>query len=402
MGENNDVGRRSRLIEDGTMLLHADLHNHSVLSDGLGDPEQAFVQMRQAGLDVAALTDHASIPHHRIEDLDLTQYPDEDALALARNAPRSFDEEGWRRTARIADAHDVPGEFTALRGFEWTEPWLGHANVWFSDTYLAVTTPGQLAGLHEWLAVKEPNALFGYNHPGREPGRLHDFAGPDAAYLVEADTTSLRSRMVALELFNRTYDFLFSGYRDGLSSPVLACLDAGWRPGFIGCSDEHGRSYGLAGRGRTGLWAPEHSRDGVREAMTRAQTFATRERALRIDATLDGVRMGGELAGGVGGPRELAVDVAVTAATGSTTVSARQVLQVQVLGRGASGLPAVHGLFDVLVGEVTRFPLHLPVDAEWAFLRLADPERPNDTPGPPGHPANARAVAYCSPWWREG
>ena len=387
------AGRQSRLVADGTFLLYADLHNHSLLSDGLGDPDQAFQQMRSAGLDVAALTDHASIPISR--HLDLTSYPDTEALALARAAPRSFDAAGWALTGEIERAHDRPGEFTALRGFEWTEPWLGHVNVWFSDTYLPVTTPGQVSGLHEWLAREEPHALFGYNHPGREPGRLHDFAGPDATYLIDAETTGLTTRMVSLELFNRAYDFLFSGYRDGLGSPILACLDSGWRPGFIGCSDEHGRTYGLAGRGRAGLWASEHSSGGVREALTSARTFATLERDLHVDATLDGVRMGACVASGA--DHELAVNIAADA--DDVQLPSGKTLHLQVLGSDPSGIPAVHGVFDAVVGAVTRVTFRRPPEATWLFVRIADPTRTNDTPGPAGHPANARAIAYCSPWW---
>lgn len=391
MTDIDNEGRRSRLAEDGSFLLYADLHNHSLLSDGLGDPERAFDQMREAGLDVAALTDHASIPHHRFEDLDLTHYPDVDALALARMAPRSIDAAAWARTAEIADAHDVPGEFTALRGFEWTEPWLGHVNVWFSGAYLPVTTPGQVAGLHEFLARSEPSALFGFNHPGREPGRLHGFAGPDPTVLSPAQVGDLARRMVTLEVFNRTLDFLFAGWPDGLASPIVACLDAGWRPGIIGCSDEHGRSYGLAGRGRTGIWAREHDRAGVRTALLARRTFATRERGLRLEATLDGVPMGGQLPLGTESA-ELAVELAEPGRDG-------QPVSLQMLGSDGTGTPVVLAEQDAAIGAVTRVQVHLGEATGWALLRVADPSRPNDLPGPAGHPANIRALAYGSPWW---
>src|SRR5664280_1373624 len=221
-----DPGRRSRLASDSApdlRLLFADLHNHSLNSDGRGDPELAFQQMREAGLDVAALTDHASIPHERLSTLGLHQYPDLAAVAIGRLAPRSIDDSSWKRTAELADAHDLPGEFTALRGFEWTEPWLGHVNVWFSDGFLPVTTPGRLSGLQDFLADEEPSALFGYNHPGREPGRL-------AGFQLPAHRPELVGRMVALEAFNRSIDFLFEGYARGHRSPIADCLDAGWQP----------------------------------------------------------------------------------------------------------------------------------------------------------------------------
>lgn len=379
--------RRSRVREADELLLHADLHNHSLLSDGLGDPAAAFAQMRAAGLDAAALTDHASIPHSRLEELSLHHYPDEDALALARTAPRSIDDAGWRRALEIADDADVPGEFTAIRGFEWTEPWLGHVNVWFSDSFLPVTTPGRIDGLHDWLVDTEPKALFGYNHPGREPGRLGGFAPPP----VGAD---LADRLVTLEAFNRGDDYLFWGCHRGLPSPLVACLDARWRPGLVGNSDEHGRSYGLVGKGRTGVWAPDHSREGLRDALAARRTFATREPGLRLDATLDGAPMGSAVAGG-GERHDLAVDL------GGSTYDGRDV-ELQVLVSGPGGGPAVVATARARVGEVTRTPVTVPSDAAWAFLRVADPSRRNLVPGPSGHPANAYAVAYASPWWFTG
>ena len=385
-------------MDDGAFVVHGDLHNHSLHSDGRGDPQRAFEQMREAGLDVAALTDHASIPRSRLGELSLDSYPDLAALNSARSAPRSFDAAAWERTARIADAHDVPGEFTALRGFEWTEPWLGHVNVWFSKTYLPVTTPGHLAGLEDFLVEREPGALYGYNHPGREPGRLHGFARPtrygDAA-------AALERRMVAVEAFNRQWDFLFSGRGgaavDGAAgspaaSPLTLILDLGWRPGFIGCSDEHGFSYGLAGKGRTGLWVHEHSRAGVRQAMEARRVYATREVGLRLDATIDGVRMGSSVPGQLGGAHVLRVDLGGGDYDGVD-------VELQLLSGDGAGNVVTCARLAGMGGEVTTADAVLPDGCRWIVLRVADPAHHNDTPGPEGHPANAWGVAYTSPWW---
>src|SRR5688500_521829 len=62
------AARRSR-ITGGTTLVHADLHNHTLLSDGDGDPALAFDSMRSAGLDVAALTDHATFSDNALGDV---------------------------------------------------------------------------------------------------------------------------------------------------------------------------------------------------------------------------------------------------------------------------------------------------------------------------------------------
>src|SRR5690606_15644853 len=47
---------RSSKLTQGTTLVHADMHNHTVMSDGDGSADAAFASMREAGLDVAALT----------------------------------------------------------------------------------------------------------------------------------------------------------------------------------------------------------------------------------------------------------------------------------------------------------------------------------------------------------
>ncbi|MER5458085.1 hypothetical protein ABT008_25260 [Micromonospora sp. NPDC002389] len=42
---------------------------------------------------------------------------------------------------------------------------------------------------------------------------------------------------------------------------VPACLNAGWRPGLTGVTDEHGTTWGFhGGKGRSGLWVTENTR----------------------------------------------------------------------------------------------------------------------------------------------
>lgn len=392
-GPDIEDWRHSRLTGSsggtGLVVAMADLHNHSLFSDGDGDPETAFAQLRAAGLHAAALTDHSSIPRHAVSGLGPEHYPDDDALALARTAPRSIDGAEWKRTGEIADAHDVPGEFTALRGFEWTEPYLGHVNVWYSHTYTAVSSPGSISGLFAFLTRAEPEALFGYNHPGREPGDLDGYVRPDG---------DLPRRMVALEAFNRRDDFLFPQRPGAHASPVVACLDAGWRPALIGCSDEHGRDYGLAGKGRTGLWVRELTRDGVREALLARRAFATREPQLRLDARLDGAPAGGRLGRRSNrGELLLEVDLAAPSQDGGD-------VELQLL-TGTGGQVVVLDRRPMTCGVVLRASVPVPPDVPWLLLRVADPHRPYSrrsarSVAPPGHPCDTWALAYASPWYR--
>ncbi|RKS77573.1 hypothetical protein CLV35_1266 [Motilibacter peucedani] len=377
----------------GTVLVHADLHNHTLLSDGAGSPEDAFAAMRAAGLDVAALTDHASVA----PGFDIPERTRDNAEAVARwtMAPRSIDAAGWARTGRLADEQDSPGEFTAVRGFEWTEPWLGHVNVWFSEDWTDVQELGGTRHLFDWLAERSAPgpagtpALAGLNHPGREPGRFDGFRY-DAR---------LADRVVSMEMFNRGDDYLFEGWAEGRPSPLLAALDAGWRPGLLGVTDEHGRTWGSAeGRGRGGLWVHEHSRAGVAEALRARRFFATRLSGLRLDAALDGVRIGSELPSP---PRAARLELDVDRGP----AWAGRELVAQLLRPGADDdVPRVAAEVAVRCGEPVDCEAELgdPPPAgrpDWVVLRLADPDAANRTPGPRGHAANALAVAYASPWW---
>ncbi|MEU8074614.1 hypothetical protein AB0B31_04135 [Catellatospora citrea] len=63
---------------------------------------------------------------------------------------------------------------------------------------------------------------------------------------------------------NRGDDYLFDGWADHGSSPLTACLNAGWRTGLTGVSDEHGTNWGFPeGKGRTGLWVAANTRAGA-------------------------------------------------------------------------------------------------------------------------------------------
>ena len=369
---------RSSRISRGTLLVHADLHNHTLLSDGEGDPEAAFPSMREAALDVAALTDHA-IRGATVEGTGMGGTP---WIGL--------DRAGWRRIGKLADANDRPGEFTAIRGFEWSHPHLGHVNAWFTDDFTDVATHRRMGELYTWLAevgryngVHSVAGLAGFNHPGREDGRFAGFRYVPA----------VAQQVVSLEMFNRTDDYLFQGVAAGAVSPLVSCLNAGWRTGLLGVSDEHSASWGLQpGTGRAGLWVAEQSRAGVAEALRARRFFATRIPGLRLDVTAGGARMGSVLRHRRG-PVEFVLDI------DRGPSWADRVLQVQVL-RPATPVPEVVDVIKVSCGHVARFTVPLDIrDGSWVVLRLADSETPNANPGPPSHPANNHAIAYTSPWF---
>jgi Protein of unknown function (DUF3604) len=289
--------RRSALFP-GLRLVHADLHNHSHLSDGTGDPLAFHSMMRAEGLDVAALTDHTVAAFGRrdfcapVPDVVGQENPCRSILGIT--------DAGWQTTRELADAANAPARYTAMPGFEWSSPHLGHMNVWFTEDWIDALRTGGIteeglaqirlplellelllrtefgelmtdaeitevisairdqepAGMrifYDWL-LRRPgtgelgcggDGLTGFNHPNREPGVFDDFAFDER----------IADRMVTLELFNRRDNYLFRGLADGMPSPLVACLNAGggWassaRPTSTARSGVRSRARGGRGGG---------------------------------------------------------------------------------------------------------------------------------------------------------
>ena len=262
----------------GWWLAHADLHNHTRLSDGAGDPRLAFASMRAAGLDVAALTDHsrwASV------FLDLSKAP----------GWTGIDGRAWRQTIALAEAANADGEFVALHGFEWSHAAQGHMNVWNSERFTdPLRTAPTMGRFWRWLEGPGDDGLAGFNHPGTGRLRFGGFGYRPA----------MARRLVSLELFNKLEDYLLKDTDRGLQSPLNQCLNAGWRVGLLGVTDEHGADWGQPeGKGRAGLWVRELTRAGVLEALAARRFFASRVKGLRVDAALTSLAG----AGGAGGER---------------------------------------------------------------------------------------------------
>ncbi|MDX1620476.1 MAG: hypothetical protein R3320_05770 [Nitriliruptorales bacterium] len=426
-------------------LVHADLHNHTLMSDGVGDPAAAFASMRHHGLDVAALTDHATISQHLPESVCETLFPTQAPTDSPRHDCQSvagIDESSWARAAVLADTANARDDFVAIRGFEWSSPTLGHMNVWFSEDWTdplhtagggsgegagqflhdefrydghqipeevtdiinqVASEHGANAGMrlfYEWLTADPTrpghgggaDGIAGFNHPGREVGRFGYFAYDPA----------VADRVVSLELFNRDEDYLFEGTTSGVASPLVQCLDAGWRVGLLGVTDEHGDDWGgHTDKGRGGLWVTDLSRDGVKEAMQARRFFATNTIGLRLDAAATGsarqrARMG-QTFPHRGGDVTFELDID----RGDAWIGKE--LHVQVLVSGPH-LPDIAAAVDVRVPAPQADALRIrasidPADTSWAVLRVTDPQRPADDRAQGDYASAGGAIAYASPFY---
>ena len=439
--------------DPGLRLVHADMHNHTLFSDGDGDPALFYTRVRDAGLDVASLTDHSTLQWGLPEGVNMCDPfapfgADADCQAVA-----GMVEDAWILTKEYADEVNVGGTeddpgFTAIRGFEWTSPVIGHSNVWFTEKWtdpahtggIAAGTeaadfahqegaPGELArpvadalaaildaldlpaqaattGYFQWL-TRSPDTplveggndgIFGFNHPGREPGRFDEFRFE----------TAVLDQCVGIEMLNRREDYLFEGVDLDRISPLVRCLDRGWRPGIMGVTDEHGTDWGTpTGKGRAGVWVQAFTRAGVKKGMQERTYFATRQKGLRVDGAANGVRMG-QAFRHTSGPVLVQLDVDRGEASYGKTLLA----QVLVSSNGDGVLPKVHATHTFTLPRpeepVVEFTVDIDpaTDGNWMVVRLTDPEGTfdADSNGPDGRATGAYvdagyAVAYLSPWW---
>jgi hypothetical protein len=427
----------------GTRLVHADMHNHSLLSDGAGNPANAYGLMRERGLDVAALTEHASGDVNPGDSSSCGEGTCGRALSLT--------DAGWEYVRELADAANDPAQgFIAIRGFEWTSVVQGHVNVWFSSEYTdpgrtggqagpeAVATfladgsggdpisgagmaamqdsPGAgMAGFYQWLQTEPQtpgwggglDGIGGFNHPGREPGRFGNFG----------HLAGVHDRIVSMEIMNRAADYLFEGVAYGARSPLQVCLDNGWRVGLLGVTDEHGDDawggdVSATGKGRSGLWVREdlpYNRVAIKEAMTARRFFATNKSGLRLDltatsmVTTESVRMGQTLAHQQGA---VAFELDIDGINDGSWAGSKP-LTLQLLRPDAGLLPAIAHQQEFIVPAAGAGPLRFVVpldvaDGDWAVVRVLDPAEPmpgGDAAGAAGSAfaGLGRAIAYASP-----
>lgn len=419
------AARASRLAPNsGLFLVHTDLHNHSLVSGdafgkavgaSLDDPAGAYAQMRAGGLDVACLTEHA------ISGKGHGEYTCPGHQEGGCHKVEGINDTDWAYMEQLADAADDHwDDFITFRAFEWSTPTVGHLNVWFSERYTdavrqhAFFTPRAASELDqldprfkpiadlfddapdiatmrffwEWLARDPDDPLLEggndgiacFNHPN-EFGNFEDFRYAPAA----------APNVVSFEALNGDRDFFW--WRAGaLPNPFNACLNAGWRVGFTGVSDEHSPTYARPGMARGGLWVSTFDRDGVKAALQSRRSFATFEPGLRLEATANGVPMGQAFAHD-DGPIVIEIDADAGPERAGTELVA------QVVRPGADG-PARATFRSFTLG--TPVQIEVPVardEGDWLFVRICDPARPQPENASGSFADHGGAYAYASPWF---
>jgi hypothetical protein len=252
-------------------LFWGDLHGHSGLSDGTGQPDEFYSYARDvAGLDACALTDHDA---HGALPID-----ENPALwDLIRETTQSFYE---------------PAEFVTFLGYEWTSWTYGHRHVLYPGTEGMIysfrdstsDTPEELYSL-----VKSSGGIVIPHHPGGGPIPIdwnhHDDAGESLVEICSVHGNSDH------------YGCPGQIYRPEQGSFIQDALARGFRLGILASGDTHDGHPGLRGpdypsMGLAGIWAKELTREGVLEALGAKRLYGTSGARIILEFTVDGHRMG--------------------------------------------------------------------------------------------------------------
>jgi Protein of unknown function (DUF3604) len=276
------------VLKDLPLVRWGDLHGHSNLSDGTGDPADWWRYARDvAGLDLAALTDH---DHWGVRFLD--QHP-----------------ELWKLLTEEARRAHEPGRFVALLAYEWTSWIHGHRHVLhFADTgpLLSSLDPAHQNPRQLWEALAGLPVLTFAHHSAGDPVATNWSFVPPPQIEPVTEVMSVHGSSEAADSPS-----LIRGARRG--NFVRDQLDRGLRLGLIGSGDGHDGHPGLAHLspsygwraarpgepsarvGRGGLAAilsEDLTRESVLEALRARRCYATSGPRILLNATLAGHPMG--------------------------------------------------------------------------------------------------------------
>ena len=356
-----------RVARDGPRILWADLHGHSALSDGTGEPEEWLAYARDvAGLDVVALTDH-------------------DHYGMLPIAQRS---ELWERLRRATEEANSPDRFVTILGFEWTNWQFGHRHVLYFDGEGEVfdalaedcDEPTEL-----WARLRGREALTIAHHSAGEPVATDWSVMPDPVLEPVTEVTSVHGSSEAEDSPQR-----IRGFVPGNS--VRDILDRGARLGLIGSGDSHDGHPGLPHLDPTYGWRPDSrrgpqrmgtggvaaifaeqcTREAVLEALRERRVYATNGPRILLETELDGSAPMGSVLRGAREEALYCVEVEGTAA-----------LRELVLVRSGEVVRRVSGSGTHVRAE---FDLRALVPGEYLYVRVEQEDG---------------GLAWSSPTWIE-
>lgn len=268
------------------------LHSHTQYSDGAGSLESALAYVKalpdNANVDFVAFTDHSNY-------FDSKNNPNVEAAlydtSLVKDSDPSHSWATYKNTVAAFNAANA-GKMVAIAGFEMT--WSGgpgHINTFNTPGIVSrnnttlnnKTKDAGLQAYYKLLSQKEgANSISQFNHPGTTFGNFIDFGYWDAV----VDT-----RMYMVEVGNGEGQIGAGGYYPSYEQYIMA-LDKGWHVAPTNNQDNHKGKWGNANDARDVILTDDFSESGIYEALRARRMYATEDKNLDLDYTVNGNMMG--------------------------------------------------------------------------------------------------------------
>ena len=267
------------------------LHSHTQYSDGAGSLESALAYIKalpdSANVDFVAFTDHsnyfdksgAANPEGALYDMSLASAASQNLWNEYKHAVAAFNKEN-------------AGSMVAIAGFEMT--WSGgpgHINTFntpgiVSRNNTTLNNKTKDAGLQAYYNLLSQtegvDSISQFNHPGTTFGNFIDFGYWDAV----VDT-----RMYMVEVGNGEGQIGAGGYYPSYEQYIMA-LDKGWHVAPTNNQDNHKGRWGNANDARDVILTDDFTEDGIYAALRARRMYATEDKNLDLDYTVNGNMMG--------------------------------------------------------------------------------------------------------------
>ena len=267
------------------------LHSHTQYSDGAGSLESALAYIKalpdSANVDFVAFTDHSNY-------FDKSGAANPEGALYDMSQATEYSQETWKayKDAVAAFNTENAGSMVAIAGFEMT--WSGgpgHINTFNTPGIVSrnnttlnnKTKDAGLQAYYKLLSQQEgTNSISQFNHPGTTFGNFIDFGYWDAV----VDT-----RMYMVEVGNGEGQIGAGGYYPSYEQYIMA-LDKGWHVAPTNNQDNHKGRWGNANDARDVILTDDFSESGIYAALRARRMYATEDKNLELDYTVNGNMMG--------------------------------------------------------------------------------------------------------------
>ena len=267
------------------------LHSHTQYSDGAGSLESALAYVKalpdNANVDFVAFTDHSNY-------FDKSGAANPEGALYDMTKATEYSQQTWKsyKDAVAAFNKENAGSMVAIAGFEMT--WSGgpgHINTFntpgiVSRNNATLNNKTKDAGLQAYYKLlsqtEGANSISQFNHPGTTFGNFIDFGYWDAV----VDT-----RMYMVEVGNGEGQIGAGGYYPSYEQYIMA-LDKGWHVAPTNNQDNHKGRWGNANDARDVILTDDFTEDGIYAALRARRMYATEDKNLDLDYTVNGNMMG--------------------------------------------------------------------------------------------------------------